>query len=217
MLSMNLSVQDRIIHAVRKSIYSGQLRPGDPLLEMHLARQHGVSQTTVREALAKLEHSGMVQRVRNRGTFVTKLSIQELREYFRLRVVLEGLAAVDAAPRMNSKDFSELRARLDRHSKAAARNAYFDASQYDLEFHRLIWEFACDRTLYRTLDQIAAPMFAYISFRRSSGREDLQRVLYGHEPIWAAMKSGVPDAIRSAVRSHIESSYGQYMRGGVEL
>ncbi len=217
MTPRNLSVQDRIIHAVRKSIYSGELKPGDALLEMHLARQHGVSQTTVREALTKMEHAGLVRRMRNQGTFVTELSIEELREHLRLRVVLEGMAAVEAASRMNGDDFNELRVRLDRISKAVAKNTYFDAAQADLEFHRYIWERSGDKTLCRILEQLAAPLFAYISIRRSSGHEDLKRVVREHEPIVEALGSGSPDTIRSAVRLHIESSYRQFLSAGVEV
>lgn len=211
------SVQDRIIQAVRRSIYSGELRPGDPLLEMHLARRHGVSQTTIREALVKLEHSGLVRRVRNQGTFVTELSIEELREHLKLRVVLEGMAAADAASRMREENFTELGARLDRISRAVARNNYFEAARADLEFHRYLWECSGGRTICRMLDQLTAPLFAYVSVRRSAGREDLKRVVRAHEPIVEALKSGDPEAARSAVRLHIESSYRQFLSPGMQV
>lgn len=211
------SLQDRIVQAVRKSIYSGELRPGDPILEMRLARQHQVSQTTVREALAKLEHAGLVRRMRNQGTFVTELSIEELREHLRLRVVLESMAAVEAASRMTGADFDELQSRLDRISLAVKKNAYFEAAQADLEFHRYIWECSGDKTLCRLLDQLTSPLFAYVSVRRSSGREDLKRVVREHEPIASALKSGDPETVRNAIRLHIETSYRQLVGGGVEI
>lgn len=217
MTRRELSAPDRIILAVRKSIYSGELKPGDPLLEMHLARQHGVSQTTVREALAKLEHAGLVRRMRNQGTFVTELSIEELSEHLKLRVALEGMAAVEAASRMSSGDFDELRTRLDRISKAVARNKYFEAAQADLEFHRYIWERSGNKTLGRILEQLAAPLFAYVSIRRSSRREDLGRVVRAHEPIVEALGSGAPEVVRNAVRLHIESSYRQFLNAGVAV
>lgn len=216
MAAKSPSIQDRIVQAIRKSIYSGELRPGAPLLEMQLARRHGVSQTTVREALAKLEHAGLVRRIRNQGTFVTELSIEELREHLRLRVALEGMAAVDAASRMREEDFGALQAHLERIARAVEKNAYYDAAQADLEFHRCLWERSGDRTLCRILDQLTAPLFAYVSVRRSSGREDLKRVVHAHEPIVRALASGAPEAIRSAIRLHIESSYRQFMNSGVE-
>jgi len=217
MTTKALSVQERIIHAIRKGIYSGDLKPGDALLEMQLARQHGVSQTTVREALTKLEHAGLVRRIRNQGTFVTELSHQELREHLRLRVVLEGMAAVDAASRMSAEDYAELQLLLDRFLKAVSQNAYYESSQTDLEIHRFIWTRSGDGTLCRLLEQVAAPLFAFFSIRHSAERESLQRVLYQqHQPIIEALRAGSPETIREAIRVHIESSYKRYLAMGME-
>lgn len=202
------SVQERIIDAVRKSIYSGDLKPGEPLLEMHLARQHGVSQTTVREALVKLEHTGLVRRIRNQGTFVTELSMTELREHLRLRIVLECMAAVDAASRMNEADFEQLQSRFDRIVKAVpTKNTYYEICQADLEFHRFVWECSGNKTICRILDQLAVPMLAYVSIRSSTGREQMEHVVREHQPIVDALKSGVPESIQEAIRLHFESSY----------
>ena len=217
MISKKPSVQDRVMQAVRRSIYSGELKPGEPLLEMGLARKHLVSQATVREALVKLEHTGLVRRVRNQGTFVTELSLEELREHLRLRVVLECIAAVEAAPRMRDKDFDELRVYGDRLSKAMAKNAPYEMSQCDLEFHRLIWKLSGDKTLCRILEQLSVPLFAYLSIRRSRGYENMQNVREPHEPIIEALQSGVAETIREAIRSHIESSYCQYLNVGADI
>ncbi|MGC8794832.1 MAG: GntR family transcriptional regulator, partial [Bryobacteraceae bacterium] len=62
------------------------MQPGDAVQELRMARQYGVSQTTVREALTRLESAGFVRRVPNVGTFVTQLSVDELREHLRLRL-----------------------------------------------------------------------------------------------------------------------------------
>ena len=69
-------------------------RPGDPLRELHLARELGVSQATVREGLVQLERLGLVVRTPNIGTHVTKLSRQEIEERVELRKLLahRGLA-----------------------------------------------------------------------------------------------------------------------------
>ncbi len=216
MTPRKVSIQDRIVHAVRKSIYSGEIRPGDPILEMHLARQHGVSQTTAREALAKLEHAGLVRRIRNQGTFVTELSIEELREHLKLRVMLESMAVAEAASRMTEEDFKKLQLLLDRISVAVKKNAYFEAAQTDVEFHRYIWQRSGNKTLCRFLEQLAAPLFAYVSVRRSSGREDLNRVVREHEPIVEALRKG-PDAARNAILVHIEASYREFIGGGGEV
>lgn len=197
--------------ALRADIFAGALRPGEPVQELGLARQYGVSQTTVREALTRLENAGFVRRVPNVGTFVTQLSVDELREHIRLRLLLESLAAADAARRMTPDALAELKRRLEAIAATVQANAYFESAVADLEFHRWIWQCAGDRTLYRLLDQLTAPLFASISIRRSSGGEDLRRVVLSHQPIVEALENRDPEAARRAIQEHIENSYRHFM------
>ena len=206
----------RIAEALRGAILSGELHPGDPIIELPLAARHHVSQTTVREALAKLEHGGFVRRIANKGTFVTSLSSSEFREHVRLRLVLESMAAVEAAQYMADQDFDDLDRRLKDLSAAVSTNDYFEAAQCDLAFHKFIWERSGDSTLCRILEQLTAPLFVFASLRRRNRREDLNRVVLAHEPIAEALKGRNPERIREAVRVHIENSYLRQPAAGVE-
>jgi len=202
---------ERVMRAVRNEIFAGKLQPGDTILEMEVARRQKVSQTTVREALVHLESTGLVRRIPNKGTFVTILSPQEYREHLRLRVLLEGLAGAEAAQRMTKEQLNELDQRLAAISEAVSRNDYFEAAQADLKFHRFLWRCSSNRTLYGILDRLTAPLFAYTSVRRSSGREDLRRVVRSHEPIARSLKQRDPEGTREAIRVHIEASYSHYL------
>src|SRR5512134_3831683 len=90
------SVNSRVFSTLRKAIFAGKLKPGLALRELELARDLNVSQATVREALFKLEHTGLVTRAPNRGTYVTSFSDAEIRERLEIRVLLEGFAAIEA-------------------------------------------------------------------------------------------------------------------------
>ncbi len=197
---------------VRQSIFAGKLSPGEPIQETRLARQYGVSQTTVREALTRLDHAGFVRRIPRKGTFVTQLSVDELREHLRVRLLLETLAVADAARRVTPESLAQLKRRLQAIAEAVAVNDYFAAALADLEFHRWIWLCSGDQTLYRILDQITAPLFAFISIRRSHGNEDLKRVVLSHQPIAEALERRDQQAASEAIRAHIENSYLQFLR-----
>lgn len=197
-----------VVESMRDDIFAGRLIPGDPLAELALARRFGVSQSVVREALARLEHAGLVRRFANRGTFVTNLSHTELQEYVRLRVMLEAVAASDAAARCHGNAESVVAA-ADAISRAVKANDYFGAAQADLEFHRSIWRMGGDTTIYRVLDQVTVPLFAFVSMRRSGSREQLRRVVHTHQPILEAILAGDRKAAASAMRDHISSSYPQ--------
>ena len=143
----------------------------------------------------------------NRGTFVTSLSPVELGKYLRLRVVLEEIAALEAARRITNDDLKKLQSGQDAISAAVAKNDAFQAAQADLEFHRHIWVISRDRTLGKLLEQITLPLFAYACMRRSRRHEELRRVVRSHKPIIAALKKGSAEEIRATIRSHIQRSY----------
>ncbi len=207
------SLQARLVDRIRTMILSGELRPGDPVPEIHMARRLRVSQASIREALLRLEHAGLVRRVLNVGTFVTQLSPRDIRERLRLRVLLEGLACEDAARRVGPADHEEIEVRLAAIRAGVAANDHFATAQADLEFHRWIWMRSGDETLYQCLDQITVPLFAFVSLERYRRGERLLGAVQAHEPIGEALKRNDPGAAREAIREHIESSYAEFLGG----
>ncbi len=208
-------LRSAVLDSIRAAIFSGRFRPGDPLKEIVIARDLGVSQATVREALLQLEHVGLVQRVPNVGSTVTRLSVAELSERVRLRVVLEGMAAVEAAQNMKAEDFRQLEAHVNEMSEHSLQSDYFGVAQADLEFHRYIWKAARNRTLYRILDQLTAPLFAFVSILRSSALDQLRDVAAAHVPLIEAIRGGGEEEIKTAFRDAIESGYATYLSGPV--
>ena len=86
------TLRERSLAALRSAITSGGYRPGDHLGEVELASHLGVSRGTVREALRHLQQEGLVT-AGNRGMLrVNQLSGSEVRELFKVRAALEGLA-----------------------------------------------------------------------------------------------------------------------------
>ena len=98
------TLRERALDALRAAIMSGSYRPGDHLGEVELATHLGVSRGTVREALRHLQQEGLVT-AGNRGMLrVSTVSPKEVRELFRVRAALEGLAVAEiiASPRRDA-------------------------------------------------------------------------------------------------------------------
>src|ERR1039458_9231494 len=74
----NTTKKQRIAEGIRKAILSGKLGPGDRIIETQLAKELGVGNTAVREALFELESKGFVRRIANKGTFVTQLTVDDV-------------------------------------------------------------------------------------------------------------------------------------------
>jgi DNA-binding GntR family transcriptional regulator len=212
----NPTIKAQVASALREAIFSGKIGLGEALRELHLARELGVSQASIREALHELEVAGLVVRTANIGSRVTTLSSEEIRDRLQVRLALEEIAAVAASRRMREPDFANLEQLLRTLSEAIKRNAYYEGSQADLQFHRYIWNTSGNKILARTLDQITTPLFAFTSILRSKGVHDLKRVVHSHDPIVAALRRGDPGEIREVFRGHLENSYDAFLNSGFE-
>lgn len=201
------SLRSQVVEKIREAIFRGSFAPGTPLRESVLARSLGVSQSTVREALLQLEHAGLVIREPNRRTTVTRLSQEDIRERVELRSLLEVRAGIAAAARMGEAEFARLEERLGELERAIDDNDYFGAAQADIAFHRCFWESSGNRTLTQTLDVLTAPLFAFMSLRRSDERQRLLDTVREHRPILEALKSRDEQRIAAVLRDHIEASY----------
>lgn len=83
----------QVLYELRQSIISGRLNPGERLVERELISMMGVSRTVIREALRQLESEGLVVIIPNKGPVVRTLTLEEARDLYAIRAVLEGLAA----------------------------------------------------------------------------------------------------------------------------
>jgi DNA-binding GntR family transcriptional regulator len=86
-------LRQQVLQALRRAIVSGQLAPGERLTERALIEMLAVSRTVIREALRQLEAEGLIEIIPNKGPVVRQLSAAEAKDLYRIRAVLEGLAA----------------------------------------------------------------------------------------------------------------------------
>jgi len=212
----NRALSDDVFETLRDAIFSGRLKPGDPLRELRLAKELSVSQATVRDALVKLERFGLVVRVPNKETIVSRHSSREIKERVAIRATLEEMAFLEASRALTADDYAALEGKLRRVSDSFKRKENFEAAQFDLDFHRYIWRRAGHEPLAEMLDYLTTPLFAFISILRSAGAEELKDVVAPHEDLLAALRSKRTSRIRQAVRKHIIGSYNGFLNSGVE-
>jgi DNA-binding GntR family transcriptional regulator len=152
---------------LRSAIVSGALAPEVRLYEQRIAAELGVSRTPVREALAMLDAEDLVVAGRTGGTIVRRVSVDEVRETYEVRAVVEGHAARLAAERITADQLGVLR-RLDERMKRAMDrpHAVQDVhvrrlGELNAEFHRTIGGATANRVLARTLEWLlTTPLYA---------------------------------------------------------
>lgn len=200
------SLSKQVFESLKDAIFSGKFQPGEQLRELHLAEMFEVSQSTVRGALVELEQAGLVVREQNRKTTVTSFTREEILDRLAMRIALEELAFTMAARRMEEADFKKLSAIAKTIQKAIHRGSHHDLTISDLSFHHFIWKQARSPILFRTLDQLTMPLFAFLGVLQKKRLRDI-RATKSHEVLIDALRGRNEAKIRRAIREHIEGSY----------
>lgn len=107
------SAEEAVTEALRNSIHLGQLKPGQKLSQSDLAEQLGVSRIPLRDALRRLESEYLVKIDGRRGTWVSELSPDEIREMYEIRLVFEERCTRYAVKNMSDEDLKEIIELLD--------------------------------------------------------------------------------------------------------
>jgi DNA-binding GntR family transcriptional regulator len=209
-----LSIQARVIGAMRERIISGELEPGTNLSEIALAEAFGVSRTPVREALKQLQTEGLVEIRPRVGTFVTAPSRREINELFEMKGLLEGAAARLLAQRGAVPELAALRENLGHADEAVRGDDREGYAQLVQQFHDLIISGADNAKLeghYRILmNQLAYQRLVKTSLAQP-GRP-LQSDSEHHHVV-ELIESKDADAAERVMRDHVRASHRALMLG----
>ncbi|GAA5167315.1 MULTISPECIES: GntR family transcriptional regulator [Amycolatopsis] len=148
------SATSALLEALRTAIYQGELPPGQRLVEAELAKRHGASRGTVREAIALLSNEGLVARERNRGAHVRPVPLAEAVEITEVRAVLEALCAAKAAEAATAAERRQLRV-IERKLREAADPADSVAyARLSQQMHVRLREMARQSTVAAILERL---------------------------------------------------------------
>jgi len=184
-LSAKTGLSDEIAATLRDLILNGELKPGDRIVESRVARQLGVGQPTVREALVALEHQGLVSRKANYGCCVTTLTREEIADILRIRGELEILAVDLSIENASDEAVRALRNIAAGMVEVAGSG---DATRFysrDREFHEALWALSGNSFLPRVLSQVMTPLLAFLFIRntRDHGHINMVRSAEAHVAI----------------------------------
>lgn len=196
---------------LRDSILTGNLKPGERIVERSLAKSLRVGQATVREALQVLENEGLIFKKANTASFVTQLSAERVSEIVEIRLELEPKAFVLAHRRRTSAQLEELNTLVTRIEEGVATNDYYQVSRTDLAFHQKVWSIAQNQTLERILWQISAPLFAYLMVLLSTTKSPLSERIKSHQILVDALAGTDEEKVIETAREHTINSWYRFL------
>lgn len=105
--------REEILNEIRDAIFAGELRPGDRIIETFWAKELGVSQGPVREAIRDLEALGLVETVPFKGSRVRTLTGKDVRDNYSVRICLESKSIRDAIVQLSDEELRGLAGALE--------------------------------------------------------------------------------------------------------
>jgi len=208
-----ISKRAQVVRAIKEGIIAGTIEPGASIVESKMAQMLGAGIPLVREALIELEHQGFVQRIPYKGTTVTKLDSDEIRQIFQLRVELEALSIEWAKPKITDRDLQTLTELIEGMQAAAARVDLAEFYEKDLAFHRQIWTLADNPYLTDALERVVTPLFAFFLMKTRREPESYIESASMHK----AIVESIPTKSAAELREMMKRSLADWKSDMLEL
>ncbi len=208
-------LREEIREQVIDDILSGRLAPGTRIVETRLAKQFGVSQAPVREALRDLALFGFVVCSPFRSTYVREISTEDLLKSYPVRAALESVAAREAASCIDDETLAQLEGLIGAMRRAAEINDHRAHVDADFAFHHTIIKAAGNDMLEHVWQsmRLATTTLVTHSMTQMTHRSMFE-IGERHVAVLEALRSRDPLAAEAVMRRHIEEP-GDWIREAV--
>lgn len=214
---MSEPLPEKVYHAIRERIVSGELQPGARLDFKKMSGELGVSTTPLREAMNKLATEGLVELMPRLGALVKRMEPQEAVEIFGVREAVEGFAAERAAMLMNAEQLNELgdiladMKRLVEEFKADPEEHLTEVSEkrfldLDRAFHLHIIDASGNRRLTKLLADTQVLESVFRPHRIVHNLSVIEDAWSAHHAIYQAIRKRDPEKARIEMGNHIRKS-----------
>ena len=204
---MSANLSERAYEQLKAMAITYQLRPGERLAELDLAKRLKVSRTPIREALNRLVTEGFLTFTPNRGFQCRPLDAKEIFDLYEVRRSLEATAASLAVERASDEELEELGRFLTRSRAVPEKTTVIELVRFDEEFHERIAVLSRNGELLRILQNINARIRFCRWIDMENGRRSTTQG--EHAGVLAALKARDAKKCAEAMNSHISRRLDQ--------
>jgi len=203
-LEKKLSLKDEAYQAIKLKIIKVDFLPGMFLTEEKLSKWMKISRGPIREALNVLGKEGFVTIIPNRGTVVSNINAQELKDIFKIRVLLEPVAAKDSLSRISMSELKENKKDLLKFmSKPENKENRDNFFIIDKHFHNLLSRKCGNRKIIELLDLYEDYTYWFINLYFKS--YSFNKFIKDHLAIIEAIEKNREDLVVNNVIQHLEN------------
>lgn len=199
-----LPLRDVVFNTLRQAILTGELKPGERLMEIHLANKLGVSRTPIREAIRKLELEGLVTMIPRRGAEVAQITGKSLQDVLEVRRSLDALCAELACERISDEEIAELEAACKVFEEATATKDTRTIAAADVALHDIIVKATGNKRLVQLVNNLAEQMYRY-RFEYIKDFTMHGTLIEEHRIIFEAIRSKDKATAAKAAITHIDN------------
>lgn len=219
-IARSQSLYQQAFQALYTAILSGEMAPGERLIETQLASRFAVSRTPIREAIRQLQLKGLVMQDENGGLCVTKISVEDALHLYDCRIALEQLAVRSACQQAKPEELQEMEQTLNAmgaliQSDFSSGDMGSDSSSKILElnsqFHRLIAASSGNPWLSPLLEQVSDKI-TLLRVRTLRSAEDLADIHAEHQQLFEAIAKKDEAIATSAITQHLITSKERIVR-----
>lgn len=199
-----LPLRDVVFNTLRQAILTGELKPGERLMEIHLANKLGVSRTPIREAIRKLELEGLVTMIPRRGAEVAQITEKSMNDVLEVRRALDALCVELACERITQEDTERLRLACEAFETAVRTGDIKKIARADVELHDIIVQATGNQRLVQLINNLSEQMYRY-RFEYIKDSSQHQRLIDEHRMIYESIVKKDKEAASQAAHVHIDN------------
>jgi DNA-binding GntR family transcriptional regulator len=205
------SLKSKVARSLRLAIQTGQLEPGQRLVEEDIASQLGVSRVPVREAIRALEADGLLVTEHGRGARVSNPSVVDIEDIYGLRVALESYCLSTIIENGDKADIDMLQSLVDQMSEWCTGDDRAVLLELDLVFHERMCEMSGNERLLGTWQSQMAQL-RMLLVMSDAYLEDPGGIARGHQRIVDAIRQKDVKKARKVLNYHFEKSKERVLR-----
>ncbi len=203
-LQADLPLRDLVFNTLRQAILTGELKPGERLMEIHLADKLGVSRTPIREAIRKLELEGLVTMIPRRGAEGAQITEKSMSDVLEVRRTLDALCAELACDRISEEGLAALKDACGQFEQCVAGRDAQRIAQADVALHDIILQATGNQRLIQMVNNLAEQMYRY-RFEYIKDSSQHERLVEEHKIIYQSILNKDKETAAAAARTHIDN------------
>ena len=199
-----LPLRDVVFNTLRQAILTGELKPGERLMEIHLANRLGVSRTPIREAIRKLELEGLVTMIPRRGAEVAQITEKSMKDVLEVRRTLDALSAELACERISKEEEEALKQACLNFEAAVKTKDTKAIAKADVAIHDIIAAATGNQRLIQLINNLAEQMYRY-RFEYIKDASQHEGIIEEHRIIYESIVKKDKEAAAEMAKTHIDN------------